>query len=72
MVALKTDIAKETQKLNAQIAKCKVGVAWVDLLKISKCLKFGIYNDHPENEAETNKLVGCFQTNGIILMKDVA
>jgi hypothetical protein len=44
----------------------------VDLLKIFKCLKFGIYNNCLENEAETNKLVGCFQMNRIISMKDVA
>lgn len=71
-VAPKTDIAKETQRLDAQVAKCKMGIAWVDVLKIEKRLKFGVYNDRPKNEAETNKLVGCFQTNGIVSMKDVA
>lgn len=71
-VVPKTDLAKETQKLDAQVAKCKMGIAWVNLLAISKRLKFGVYNDRPENEAETNKLVGCFQTNGIVSMKDVA
>ncbi|KAG1758542.1 hypothetical protein EDD22DRAFT_956780 [Suillus occidentalis] len=71
-VAPKTDVAKETQKLDTQVAKCKLGVAWVDLTKIAKRLKFGVYNDRPENDAETNKLVGCFQVNGIVSMKDVA
>ncbi|KAG1719365.1 hypothetical protein EDD22DRAFT_854997, partial [Suillus occidentalis] len=68
----KMDVAKETQKLDAMVAKCKIGVAWVDLLNVAKRLKFGVYNDRPENEAETNKLVGCFQSNGIVSMKDVA
>ncbi|KAG1719863.1 hypothetical protein EDD22DRAFT_854788, partial [Suillus occidentalis] len=68
----KMDVAKETQKLDAMVAKCKIGVAWVDLLNVAKHLKFGVYNDRPENEAETNKLVGCFQSNGIVSMKDVA
>ncbi|KAG2130917.1 hypothetical protein DEU56DRAFT_914675 [Suillus clintonianus] len=67
-----TDIAKETQKLDSQVAKCKVGVAWVDLLAIAGRLKFGVYNDRPQNESETNKLVGSFETSGIVSMKDVA
>ncbi|KAG2336538.1 hypothetical protein BDR05DRAFT_1005753 [Suillus weaverae] len=71
-LAPKTDIAKETQKLDTQVAKCKAGVAWVNLLEIAKRLKFGVYNDRPENDAETNKLVGCFEANGIVSMKDVA
>jgi hypothetical protein len=68
----KMDIAKEMLKLDAMVAKCKIRMAWVDLLNVAKRLKFGIYNDRPENEAETNKLVGCFQSNRIISMKDVA
>jgi hypothetical protein len=70
-LALKMDVAKETQKLDMQVTKCKLGVAWVDLTKIVKHLKFGVYNNRPENDVETNKLVGCFQLNGIISMKDV-
>ncbi|KAG1760401.1 hypothetical protein EDD22DRAFT_848525 [Suillus occidentalis] len=68
----KMDVAKKIQKLDAMVAKCKIGVAWVDLLNIAKCLKFGVYNNQPENEAKTNKLVGCFQLNRIVSMKDVA
>ncbi|KAG2337849.1 hypothetical protein BDR05DRAFT_1004725 [Suillus weaverae] len=71
-LAPKTDIAKETQKLDTQVAKCKVGVAWVNLLDIAKRLTFGVYNDRPENDAEVNKLIGCFEANGIVSMKDVA
>ncbi|KAG1761152.1 hypothetical protein EDD22DRAFT_954302 [Suillus occidentalis] len=48
----KMDVAKETQKLDAMVAKCKIGVAWVDLLNVAK--------------------LGCFQSNGIVSMKDVA
>ncbi|KAG1725397.1 hypothetical protein EDD22DRAFT_853683 [Suillus occidentalis] len=69
-VPLKMDVAKETQKLDTMVVKCKIRVAWVDLLNIAKRLKFS--NDRPENEAETNKLVGCFQLNRIVSMKDVA
>ncbi|KAG1765579.1 hypothetical protein EDD22DRAFT_951058 [Suillus occidentalis] len=53
-VPLKMDVAKETQKLDAQVVKCKIGVAWVDLLNVAKHLKFGMYNNWPENEVETN------------------
>lgn len=68
----KVDIAKETQKLDNQVAKCKVGIAWVDLLGIAGRLKFGVYNDRPENETETKRLVGCFEQYGILSMKDVS
>ncbi|KAG2085391.1 uncharacterized protein F5147DRAFT_659522 [Suillus discolor] len=68
----KKDIGKETQKLDAQVAKCKAGVAWVNLLDIADTLKFGVYNDRPEKDEETNKLVTSFKTLGITLMKDTA
>ncbi|KAG1739081.1 hypothetical protein EDD22DRAFT_959421 [Suillus occidentalis] len=68
----KVDIAKETHKLDNQVAKCKVGIAWVDLLKIGNRLKFGVYNDRPENETETKRLVGCFERYGILSMKEVS
>jgi hypothetical protein len=29
------NVAKETLKLNTQVAKCKAGVVWVDLLAIA-------------------------------------
>ncbi|KAG2101638.1 uncharacterized protein F5147DRAFT_655274 [Suillus discolor] len=68
----KKDIGKETQKLDAQVAKCKAGVAWVNLLDIADTLKFGVYNDRPEKDEETNKLVTSFKTLGITPMKDTA
>lgn len=66
------DVAKETLRLDTQVAKCKAGVAWVDLLSIARRLKFGVYNDRPKNDAEINKLIGCFEASGIVSMKDVA
>lgn len=70
-IAPKNDPAKETQRLDTLVAKCKVGVAWIDLLAMKKRLKFGVYNDRPQNEAEVNKLVACFEETGIVSMKDV-
>ncbi|KAG2738775.1 hypothetical protein P692DRAFT_20882247 [Suillus brevipes Sb2] len=70
-IAPKNDPAKETQRLDTLVAKCKVGVAWIDLLAMKRRLKFGVYNDRPQNEAEVNKLVACFQESGIVSMKDV-
>lgn len=54
------------------MAKCKVGIAWVNLLEIADRLKFGVYNDRPENETETKRLVGCFEKYGILSMKEVS
>ncbi|KAG1810983.1 uncharacterized protein BJ212DRAFT_1484104 [Suillus subaureus] len=68
----KTDLAKETQKLDNQVAKCKVGIAWVDLLAIAGRLKFGVYNDRPENETEMKRLVECFEKYGIVSMKEIS
>ncbi|KAG1802532.1 uncharacterized protein BJ212DRAFT_1304810 [Suillus subaureus] len=68
----KNDIAKETQRLDTQVTKCKVGVAWIDLLEMQDRLKFGKYNDRPPNDAEINKLIISFKSSGIVPMKDVS
>ncbi|KAG0694776.1 hypothetical protein DFH29DRAFT_1072779 [Suillus ampliporus] len=70
--APKHDIGKETQRLDTEVAKCKAGVAWIDLLEMGDRLKFGVYNDRPENDTETNKLVGSFKSSGIVPMKDTS
>ncbi|KAG0704650.1 hypothetical protein DFH29DRAFT_1067848, partial [Suillus ampliporus] len=58
---------KETQRLDTEVAKCKAGVAWIDLLEMGDRLKFGVYNDRPENDTETNKL----DTSAIPLILDI-
>ncbi|KAG1725502.1 uncharacterized protein EDB91DRAFT_1254766 [Suillus paluster] len=50
------NLAKQMQKLDTQVAKCKAGVAWIDLLAI-------------KNEAETNKLISSFRGSGVVSMK---
>ncbi|KAG1893691.1 uncharacterized protein F5891DRAFT_979630 [Suillus fuscotomentosus] len=67
----KIDLGKETQKLDSRVAKCRAGVAWVNLLQIGDTLKFGVYNDRPENDAETSKLVAAFKTR-IVPMKETS
>ncbi|KAG1725971.1 hypothetical protein EDB19DRAFT_1833590 [Suillus lakei] len=69
---LQNDIGDATQRLDNLIAKCRVGVAWVDLLKIGDNLLFGEYNDRLENEAETNKLIASFKAAGIAPMKEAS
>jgi len=66
------DIGKETQRLDTLVAKCKAGVAWVNLLAIAKQLQFGEYNDRLENDNETNKLIASFKGSGIVAMKDTS
>jgi hypothetical protein len=68
----KDDVAKETLRLDSQVAKCRAGVAWIDLLKIRNKLTFGVYNDRPENEVETNKLIASFKNAGIVSMKETS
>jgi hypothetical protein len=68
----KDDVAKETQRLDSQVAKSKAGVAWIDLLKIRNALTFGVYNDRPENDVETNKLIASFKNAGIVSMKETS
>ncbi|KAG2053955.1 hypothetical protein BDR06DRAFT_971872 [Suillus hirtellus] len=68
-LVLENDVAKQTQKLDMQVGKCKAGVGWMNILALSKQLKFGTYNDRAENESETNKLVMLF-CDGIMSMKD--
>ncbi|KAG1735361.1 uncharacterized protein EDB91DRAFT_1083809 [Suillus paluster] len=71
-LAPKHDIGKKTQKLDSEIARCRVGVAWIDLLEIGERLRFRAYNDRAENEAETNKLVASFKASGIVPMKETS
>ncbi|KAG1755295.1 uncharacterized protein EDB91DRAFT_1242496 [Suillus paluster] len=71
-LAPKHDIGKKTQKLDSEVARCRVGVAWIDLLEIGERLRFGVYNDRAENEAETNKLVASFKASGIVPMKETS
>src|SRR5882757_5568740 len=68
----KDDIAKETLRLDSQVAKSKAGVAWINLLKIRSKLTFGVYNDRLENEVETNKLIASFKNAGIVSMKETS
>jgi hypothetical protein len=66
------DVGTETQKLDSQLAKCKTGVAWIDILKMANRLKFGVYNDRAENESERNKLMLSFQKAGILSMRETS
>jgi hypothetical protein len=68
----KIDVGKVTEKLDSAVAKCKAGVAWADLLNLGNVLQFGLYNDRPEKDAETSKLIESFQTSGIVSMKETS
>lgn len=67
-----TDIAADTKRLDAQVAKCRVGVAWIDLLTIPNALTFGTFNDRVLEDAEVNKMIASFKASGIVSMKDVS
>ncbi|KAG2355343.1 hypothetical protein BDR07DRAFT_1493324 [Suillus spraguei] len=69
--APENDLGKETQRLDTLVAKCKAGIAWLNILTFAHRFKFGIYNNRPENETETNKFISVFKTKGIVPMKDV-
>ncbi|KAG1719939.1 hypothetical protein EDB19DRAFT_1918388 [Suillus lakei] len=71
-VKAENDVGQETQKLDTQLAKCRAGIAWIDLLKMAKRLKFGVYNDRAENETERNKLIASFQKAGIVSMRETS
>ena len=58
------------QQLDKKVGKCRLGVAWVDLLELENELKFGDYNDRPESENETNKIIASFRKIGIASMKE--
>ncbi|KAG2131059.1 hypothetical protein DEU56DRAFT_914598 [Suillus clintonianus] len=72
VITPQNDVGKATQKLDTQVGKYKAGVAWIDLLKMAKHLKFGVYNDRAENKIKRNKLIMLFQQSGILSMKDTA
>ncbi|KAG1726753.1 hypothetical protein EDB19DRAFT_1833324 [Suillus lakei] len=71
-VKAENDVGQEMQKLDTQLAKCRAGVAWIDLLKMAKRLKFGVYNDRAENKTERNKLIASFQKAGIVSMRETS
>ncbi|KAG2353003.1 hypothetical protein BDR07DRAFT_1497243 [Suillus spraguei] len=66
------DLAKQTQKLDSHVAKCRAGTGWLDLVTVADRLKFGVYNDRPENASETNKLVASFREQGIVPMRETS
>jgi hypothetical protein len=64
------DPAQATQKMDMQLAKCRLGVAYIDILKIQNPLVFGKYNDRPQVEREVNKLITSFKKEGILTMRE--
>ncbi|KAG2354423.1 hypothetical protein BDR07DRAFT_1494637 [Suillus spraguei] len=64
------DPAQATRKMDAQLAKCRLGVAYIDILKIQNTLLFGKYNDRPEVEKEVNKLFTSFKKEGVLAMRE--
>ncbi|KAG1863221.1 hypothetical protein DFJ58DRAFT_774470 [Suillus subalutaceus] len=68
--ALTNDPAQATQKMDMQLAKCRLGVAYIDILKIRNPLLFGKYNDRPRVEREVNKLITSFKKEGILAMRE--
>ncbi|KAG1758536.1 hypothetical protein EDD22DRAFT_956775 [Suillus occidentalis] len=65
-----TDPAQNTQRMDAALAKCRIGVAYIDILKIKNSLVFGKYNDRPQEPKEVNKLIASFKKEGILAMRD--
>ncbi|KAG2122756.1 uncharacterized protein EDB93DRAFT_1259236 [Suillus bovinus] len=70
-VAPKHDAGKEIKRLDTEVIKSKVGVAWINMLAMGERLKFGVYNDRPENDAETHKLILSFKRHGIVSMREM-
>ncbi|KAG1790539.1 uncharacterized protein HD556DRAFT_1310552 [Suillus plorans] len=66
----KNDTGKATQHLDMQVAKCKLGVAWINWLTTTHHLDVGKYNNRPEVKLETSKLIVSFKTSEIVSMKD--
>ncbi|KAG2031386.1 hypothetical protein BDR03DRAFT_986444 [Suillus americanus] len=64
------DPAQATQKMDMQLAKCRLGVAYIDILNIQNPLLFGKYNDRPQVEREVNKLITSFKKEGILAMRE--
>ncbi|KAG1901145.1 uncharacterized protein F5891DRAFT_1187843 [Suillus fuscotomentosus] len=65
-----TNPAQNTQRMDAVLAKCRIGVAYIDILKIKNSLVFGKYNDRPQEPREVNKLLASFKKDGILAMRD--
>jgi hypothetical protein len=65
-----TDPAQNTQRMDAALAKCRIGVAYIDILKIKNSLVSGKYNDRPQEPKEVNKLIASFKKEGILAMRD--
>ncbi|KAG1803895.1 uncharacterized protein HD556DRAFT_1437631 [Suillus plorans] len=64
------DPAHATQKMGMELAKCRLGVAYIDIFKIQNPLLFGKYNDRPQVEREVNKLLASFKKEGLLVMRE--
>jgi hypothetical protein len=65
------DPAKEAKRLDAAVQEARIGIGYINVLTISNELLFGRYNERPEKDSETNKMVTSFDLHGIQSLKEV-
>ena len=64
------DPASEAKRLDAAVEEARIGIGYINVLTIANPLKFGTYNERPEKETETNKMVTSFNMHGIQSLKE--
>jgi len=64
------DPAEDAKRLDAAVEEARIGIGYINILTIPNNLIFARYNERPEKESETNKMVTSFEHHGIQSLKE--
>ncbi|KAG1717316.1 hypothetical protein EDB19DRAFT_1840415 [Suillus lakei] len=65
------ELAAKIQCLDVALAKARIGIGKINILKLENRLTFGVYNDRPEKTTEINKMLTSFESHGIQAFTEV-
>ncbi|KAG1868944.1 hypothetical protein DFJ58DRAFT_837782 [Suillus subalutaceus] len=55
---------RKKHELDVAVGKARIGVSRINILEIANELRFGTYNDRPQNSSEVNKMITLFEKHG--------
>ncbi|KAG1717541.1 hypothetical protein EDB19DRAFT_1922612 [Suillus lakei] len=65
------ELAAKIQCLDVALAKARIGIGKINILKLENRLTFGVYNDRPEKMTKINKMLTSFESHGIQAFTEV-
>ncbi|KAG0697259.1 hypothetical protein DFH29DRAFT_1003872 [Suillus ampliporus] len=59
------ELATKVKRLDAALAKARIGIGKMNILELQNTLKFGVYNDRAQKTSEVNKMMSSFEKHGM-------